>query len=247
MLVKTKVKYIQTLGQKKYREASGQFIAEGPRLIQDILDANAESIEEIFALDTWIKMNENLPAHLKVTPITTIELEKISQLTTPHEVLAIVNQSDSTGPINTKGEWVLALDGIRDPGNLGTLIRNADWFGVKQVVCSLDSVDLYNPKTVQATMGSIARVKVFYRDLEEWLYALQDAHIYAATLDGKDIGKVGKQPEGVIIIGNEANGISPSVLNRANVKITIPGKGKGESLNAAVAAGIILSHLVNEK
>ncbi|HSU27509.1 MAG TPA: RNA methyltransferase [Chitinophagaceae bacterium] len=244
MLVKTKVKYIQTLGQKKYREESGQFIAEGPRLIQDLLDANPDHIAEIFALGSWIKMNEHLPANLTITPITEIELEKISQLTTPHEVLAIVNQFDPTGQIDTKGEWVLALDGIRDPGNLGTLVRNAEWFGLKQVVCSLDSVDIYNPKTVQATMGSIARVRVFYRDLDEWLDTLKDVPVYAAALEGKDVSKLEKLSEGIIVIGNEANGISPSIMNKATLRITIPGKGKGESLNAAVAAGIILSHLI---
>ncbi len=178
------------------------------------------------------------------TEITDRELEKISQLKTPNQVFAIVQQFADGGVIITKGKITLALDTIRDPGNLGTIIRMADWFGVQQLVCSEDSADIYNPKVVQATMGSIARVKVYYTHLNEWLAAEKDTRIYATVLDGQDITGMEKLKEGIILVGNESKGISPELLKLANVKITIPKKGKAESLNAAVATGIILSHLV---
>ena len=139
---------------------------------------------------------------------------------------------------------VLALDNIQDPGNLGTIIRIADWFGISQVVCSEDTADVYNPKVVQATMGSIARVMVSYTSLTGWLSKQKEACIYAAVLDGQDVRTMKKPSGGILVIGNESKGISDEVLKLCNVRITIPQMGKAESLNAAVATGIILSHLV---
>lgn len=146
-----------------------------------------------------------------------------------------------------KNQIVLALDGIQDPGNLGTIIRIADWFGVHQIVCSHDTAELYNPKVVQSTMGSIARVGVVYKNLAEWLPAAKnEVRTYATALDGMDVTSDKKIKEGVIIIGNESKGVSPRLLEMANVKLTIKRKGKAESLNAAVAAGIMLSHLTSQ-
>ena len=146
-----------------------------------------------------------------------------------------------------KNQIVLALDGIQDPGNLGTIIRIADWFGVHHIVCSHDTAELYNPKVVQSTMGSIARVGVVYKNLAEWLPAVKnEVRTYATALDGMDVTSDKKIKEGVIIIGNESKGVSPRLLEMANVKLTIKRKGKAESLNAAVAAGIMLSHLTSQ-
>ncbi len=145
--------------------------------------------------------------------------------------------------IPLKNKITLVLDTIQDPGNLGTIIRIADWFGVEQVVCSRDSADLYNSKTIQATMGSFLRVKLFYRDLGEWLSTVNDVRIYAAEMEGRSVSSMEKIKEGVIVIGNEYQGISPEILKYCNARITIPGKGGAESLNAAVATGIILSHV----
>jgi len=244
MLVKQKAKYIQTLGQKKFREQEGAFIAEGPKLVKELLEENATSVIEVFALKDWINDNEKLLERKEVTAITEAELERISQLTTPNKVLAIVRQFDKDENIDVKDKITLVLDGIQDPGNLGSIIRIADWFGIEQIVCSNDSADSYNPKVVQATMGSIARVKIFYTDLEEWLAGQKDIRIYAAALEGQDVTTMKKIKEGIIIIGNEARGISEAVLKLANVKLTIPKKGKAESLNAAVAAGIVLGYVV---
>ena len=242
MLVKQKVKYIQTLGQKKFREEEGVFIAEGPKLVKELLQEVPNAIREIYAVKDWINENKEQLVATDVTTVEEFELEKISQLTTPNKVLAIVRQSDNGKPV-VKGKIILALDNIQDPGNLGTIIRIADWFGVEQIVCSKDSADMYNSKVVQATMGSIARVKVFYTDLEEWLIEQKDTRIYAAVLEGQDITAVKKITEGIILIGNESKGISETALKRANVKLTISRKGKAESLNAAVATGIILSYI----
>lgn len=244
MLVKQKIKYIQTLGQKKFRQEEGLFIAEGPKLVKELLEADGLMVQEVFALKEWIIENEKIVVKKTVTEITETELERISQLTTPNKVLAIVRQFDEDHEIITKGKITLALDGIQDPGNLGTIIRTADWFGINQVVCSHESADVYNPKVVQATMGSIARVKVVYRDLQQWLAEQKDVPVYATVLDGQDISAVKKIKEGIIIFGNESKGISPEILQLANIKLSIPKKGKAESLNAAVAAGIILSHIV---
>ncbi len=244
MLAKSKVKYIQTLGQKKFRQLDGCFIAEGPKIVAELLEARRASLIEIFGLKEWITENKALIGTSTCTEITEQELEKISQLGTPHQVLALVKQFDNSQGIVTRGRIILALDSIRDPGNMGTILRIADWFGIEQVVCSEDSAEQYNPKVVQASMGSIARVNVFYTGLEQWLAMQKDTRIYAAVLEGQVINGMKKMEEGIILIGNESKGISAELLKLANVMITIPRKGKAESLNAAVATGIILSHLV---
>jgi len=243
MLGKQKIKYIQSLGQKKFRQQEGLFIAEGPKLVKELLESDTTTIQQVYAVKEWIEENKNLTEAVEVIEVAGFELEKISQLATPNKVLAIVQQFDAVINIITQKKITLALDTIQDPGNLGTIIRIADWFAIDQIVCSHDCADIYNPKVVQSTMGSIARVNFFYTDIVEWLKA-RDVRIYAATLQGMDITSMKNIEEGIIVIGNESKGISPEIMNLVNVKITIPKKGKAESLNAAVATGIILSHLV---
>lgn len=243
MLVKTKVKYIQTLGQKKSRDAEGLFIAEGPKIVKELLETKTLQVVELYATKEWIEANKKIVVKTSVIEITEPELEKISQLSAPNQVLAIIKKPTADTGIITKGKVIIALDTIRDPGNMGTIIRLADWFGIDQVVCSTDSADLYNPKVVQATMGSIARVKVAYMDLYPWLSKQKDARIYATALEGQDVTAMKKLNEGIVVIGNESKGVSAEILQLATMKITIPKKGKAESLNAAVATGIILSHI----
>jgi RNA methyltransferase, TrmH family len=244
MLVKSKVKYIQSLGQKKFREEERLFIAEGPKLVGELLDNDTVSITEIFGLPEWVRANAKLCKRAVVAEVDSTDLEKISQLVTPNEVLAIVKQFSVPDTIETKGQIILSLDGIQDPGNMGTLIRIADWFDIKQLVCSQDCAEMYNPKVVQATMGSIARVAVHYIDMLQWLKTNPDLKVYATTLEGEDVTSMSKIKEGVLLIGNESKGISAGVLELAKYKITIPKKGRAESLNAGVAAGVVLSHLV---
>ncbi|HEV7780376.1 MAG TPA: RNA methyltransferase [Chitinophagaceae bacterium] len=243
MLVKQKIKYIQSLGQKKFRGEEGLFIAEGPKLVKELLEASPAEIKEIYAVKDWIDDNKGLVKNISTIEVTVSELQRISQLTTANQALAVVQQYEIIVPVTVSDRITLALDTIQDPGNMGTIIRIADWFGISQIVCSHDSADIYNPKVVQSTMGSIARVKVHYADLDEWLGSQKDIRIYAASLEGEDIALVKKIKEGIIVIGNESKGISHSIMNLANVKITIPKKGKAESLNAAIATGIMLSHI----
>lgn len=244
MLGKLKIKYIQSLGQKKLRDTEDVFIAEGPKIIAELLASAKQNIRQVYALEEWIKRNENELGNIETIEISEDELGKISQLSTPNQALAVVKKFDEPAVIGTKGTVSLALDTIQDPGNLGTIIRIADWFGINQVICSRDCADIYNPKVVQSTMGSIARVKVLYTDLVAWLALQKDIRVYAAALEGQDITAMKKFQEGIIVIGNESKGISEEVMKLVNVKVTIPQKGKAESLNAAVATGIILSHLV---
>jgi RNA methyltransferase, TrmH family len=242
MLGKSKIKYIQSLGQKKFRDEAGLFIAEGPKIVKELLESDPGLVKQVYAVNEWIIRNRNLPAGIQVEEISDLELEKISQLKTANQVLALSSQLKNE-EIRLNGQLSLALCGIQDPGNLGTIIRIADWFGVTQVICSTDSADVYNPKVIQSTMGSIARVSVFYTDLFQLLSANGDIPVFATVLDGKDVNDIKKPEEGILLIGNESRGIPAEILQLAGERITIPKKGRAESLNAAVATGIILSKL----
>jgi len=242
MLGKSKIKYIQSLGQKKFRDEAGLFIAEGPKIVKELLVTCPAQVKEVFGLEEWIAANQPLLKGIHAEVITEEELEKISQLKTPNNVLALLSYFTNEA-IQLNGQLSLGLCGIQDPGNLGTIIRIADWSGVSQANCSEDSADRYNPKVIQSTMGSIARVNVFYTDLEKLLRETKDYPVFATVLDGEEVKTVEKPAQGIILIGNESKGIPAELLALANKRITIGRKGGAESLNAGVAAGIILSHL----
>ena len=243
MISRSQAKYIQSLGQKKHRDHEGVFIAEGPKLVKELLKSKNAEFKNLFALDDWLNENEELWKGIDAVAISEMELEKISQLKTPNRVVAIIRKFDVV-ELAVTGRISLVLDTIQDPGNFGTIIRIADWFGVQQIFCSHDCADMYNSKVVQATMGSIARVKVFYTDLPAWFEQQNEIRVYATMLEGKDVRKMSPLHEGLIIIGGEAKGINSDLLQYANEKITIPKKGEAESLNAAVATGIVLACLV---
>ena len=188
-------------------------------------------------------MDKNGNVGLEVTIVTQDELARISQLTVPNQVLAIVEKLPNSDEVIVKKELVLALDRIQDPGNLGTIIRIADWFGITKIYCNHDCADVYNPKVIQATMGSFSRVDVVYIDLLAWLTEMKGVAIYAAALDGDDVKLVGKISEGILVIGNESKGISQDVFALVTKRITIARRGRAESLNAAVATGIILERI----
>lgn len=234
MLSKKVVKDIQSLGLKKNRQESGLFVAEGPKVVEELLKAVPERVEAVYATTGWTSGTAT------EVEISDEELAKMSQLKTPNKVLAVVRQFEQTIPV-AEG-LVLYLDTVQDPGNFGTILRIADWFGVKQVVCSPGCADLYNPKVVQATMASIARVGVHYDEDETWLAQSQLA-VYAAALHGSPLSSFGKIDNGILVIGNESKGIRKEILSLATETVTIPRRGTAESLNAAVATGIILSHL----
>lgn len=246
MLSKTHTKYIQSLLHKKFRDETNLFIAEGPKVVMDLLNSRKFICKEIIAVDEWIKENTDyasLFSNITVTAVKDFELKKISALSASHSVLAVFEKREQQTNIQTANTITLALDTIQDPGNLGTIIRIADWFGIANIVCAAGTADIYNPKVVQSTMGSLGRVNIVYTDLPVWLMRNKKIKIYSASLDGKDVKSFGRLKEGIIVIGNEANGVSDEVLQMVDAKITIPKIGEAESLNAAVATGIILSHL----
>lgn len=244
MLSKNNIKYICSLKLKKFRQKYNNFVVEGDKISKEmLLHANVE-IENIYALPSWIETNAGLLKNhnKKLVPITEIELKKITFLTTPNEVLIIARTLPETVDEEVVNHSLsLFLDGIQDPGNLGTIIRTADWFGIKTVFCSEDCVSLYNPKTLQATMGAFLRVKVIPMAFPALVAKFPKLPVFGTDTDGKNIFDAKLEKNGIIVIGSEGQGISPPVLERINFKLTIPpgASGGAESLNAAVAAGII--------
>ncbi len=246
MLSKTQVKYIQSLFHKKFREESGQYIVEGPKMASEAISHATDLIEHIYACPEWFTSYDGDLGllHEKATRITEMEMEKISGLQTPSDVAVVLKKTVIEPPDSWKGISLL-LDGIQDPGNLGTIIRTADWFGVKNIICGTGTADCYNPKTVQSTMGSIFRMNMFYLELDVFLEQESSIPILASSLDGSPLEKDEKWEDVFIVIGNESQGIRERILNKATRRIFIPGGGHAESLNAAVAAGIILYELTN--
>ena len=245
MITKSDIKYIQSLAHKKFREEEGVFIIEGVKMVGELIQEFPETIVNLYATQHWV--NENCPQELTgfhVIVIDEITLGKISQLKTPNQVVAVVKIPKQIPQSNPLGNWVLVLDQIQDPGNLGTIIRTCDWFGIENIVCSLDTVDAYNPKTVQSAKGSLLRINIQYFDLITFLSSKKGVPVYAAALDGTSIHTIDVEGPAIIVIGNEANGISKEILAFATQKITIPKIGKAESLNAGIATAIILSNLV---
>jgi TrmH family RNA methyltransferase len=241
MLSKNEIKDIQSLGLKKQREARGLFLAEGPKIVGELLQQAPAQAVQVYALESWLAPEGIDPAQLPLRRISEEELERITQLQTPNGVLAVFRQFEQ--PLIGTSGLSLYLDRIQDPGNFGTLLRIADWFGLDRVVCSAGCAELYNPKVVQATMASIARVAVHYDEGEQWLKGVR-VPVLAASLKGSSLYELPPLREGVLLIGNESKGLSEALLQRADQLITIPRKGGAESLNAAVAAGILLSHLI---
>lgn len=238
MLSKNEVKYIQSLYQKKTRNQEGLFVAEGVKILEELASSDYH-IRKVYATDRWLQP-ENLPA--EVARVSEDELNKISNLQTASQVLAIVEQKYLSSKPVFQNTFTLMLDNIHDPGNLGTIIRIADWFGVQQVVASNETVELYNPKVIQSTMGSFVRVNVWYSNLAE-VISTASVSVYGALLYGENVFDLGKIQEGIVLIGNESKGISEAIKQFITHPITIPKKGGAESLNAAVATGIILSHI----
>lgn len=235
MLSKNEAKYIQSLSRKKQRQEEKLFVAEGVKLLDELLQAQYP-LRKIYATAEWIALHPQVAA----TEISQDELERLSALPSPNQVIAIAEQrAETAGPV-LKGKLTLALDGIQDPGNFGTIIRIADWFGIDEVICSEDTVELYNPKVIQSTMGSFIRVKVRYLPLVD-VISTAAVPVYGALLEGSSIYEIATPAEAMLLIGNEGNGINRELLPHISVPVTIPRFGHAESLNAAVATGIIVS------
>lgn len=242
MLSKNEVKYIRSMRLKKGRTDSGCFQAEGPRLINHLLSYHQENLVKLFYTDTYrVPEGMHIPSK-KMIPITTRELESITSLQHPQEVFAVFRQSHEKDLSSLSAGWILALDGIRDPGNMGSLFRLADWFGFDGIVCSEDCADQYNPKVVQASMGSILKLPVQNTSLKDF-FEKTSLPAIGAVLNGEVLKKDGLPSSGIIVIGNEGEGIRPDILENLQYKVTIPAFGNAESLNAAMAAGIMMWEL----
>ena len=240
MLSKNEIKFIQSLHQKKYRQENRLFIAEGSKIVEELLNSNF-IIERLLGTQEYFNTHPKVSLSIITEIVTEVELERITCLTNPQQVLAVVSY-EYNQLTKTSNDWYIALDGIQDPGNFGTIIRTADWFGIKNIVCSTDTVEVYNPKVIQSTMGSFTRVNIYYANLNEWLTE-QELPIYGAVLDGKSLFTLSKSAKGIVLIGNEGKGIRKENMQQITIPVTIPRIGDAESLNAAVATGIILSQL----
>ncbi len=314
LITKSQVKYIQSLGHKKFRDREGVFVVEGPKITGELLQARNMRLRAAYGLREWVAAQPAsvrgayggsggahggaVDAHVRardanggagianvgagnahvgagdvhvgagianvgagnahvgagggkgntsggqgIVEVSPAELQRLSALTTPNQVVAIFEKPVFPEPLWTTGLYVV-LDGVQDPGNLGTIVRLADWFGVDGVLCTSDSADVFNPKAVQSTMGSISRVPVWYGDVGSVIRSAAGMPVYAALLEGASLYGQERSRRGFIVIGNESKGIGEDLQALATQRITIPRIGEAESLNAAVATGIILSHLV---
>lgn len=239
MLSKAKIKLIQSLGLKKQRSELKLFVVEGKKQVAELLTTDFIT-ECIVATQQWLDAHTPLiKKGIEVIAVTDEELQKASLLQAPQQVLALVKMPEiAFDKNNTRNAFTIMLDGIQDPGNLGTIVRIADWYGIKNIVCSPDCVDLYNPKTIQATMGSFLRVNVWYENLAE---VLQDISmpVYGALMEGNSLHQIQLNQTGILLVGNEGKGISPALLPFISHPVTIPRFGGAESLNAGIATAII--------
>ena len=243
MISNNELKYIQSFAHKKHWAEESVFIVEGPKMLEELLASNWV-IRKIIALPDWIQSQGALPA--EVVEVDEIMLGRLSLLQSPNKVMAIVEKKQELEPLLYNGNSTLLLDGIQDPGNLGTIIRTADWFGIDQIVVSEDTAGLYNTKVIQSTMGSCFRVKMRSMELETLLEdnakSTNKLPVYGALLKGKSMHEMKWEPSNFILIGNESKGIRANLMPFISHPISIPRTGEAESLNAAVATGIILAN-----
>ena len=260
-LSKAKNKHLQALKLKKFREELGLFTVEGEKIAAELLLSKSTEIDEIFALESWITENQRAlwPHQTKIVEVSEAELKQISNLTTPNKVLIVARKptpfdvfgASSEADILLQKSFSFYLDGIQDPGNLGTILRIADWFSIPYVFCSPTTVDAFNPKVVQASMGAFLRVRTLEVDFDSLKKSYPELPVFAAILRGSNIFETVAQKDfprrGIVIIGNEGKGISDDLIEKADFKITIPGGGGAESLNAAVSTGILTAILTNAR
>lgn len=236
MISKNNIKFINSLQHKKFRDESNQFVVEGEKMVLESLHWKSDYLVDLYYTEHFpvedIKAR-NIQSHL----ISEKELKLISSLQTPNKALAVFHKWEQQ---TTDSRFFIALDGVQDPGNMGTIMRLADWFGVPEIICSKDTVDCYNPKVVQATMGALFRVQVRYVDLETHLKSLQ-LPIFGALLEGENVYQKPLKPEGILLLGNEGKGISDPIKKLIDFPVSIPRFGGAESLNVSTAGAILLS------
>lgn len=254
MLSKAQIRFLTSLQQKKFRKAHQAFIVEGAKSVEEFI-FSPYKVLQVYTTPSALAKLAKIPDNIKLYEITDEEFRKISALNTPQGVLAVVGipedslQDLKVGKISDtdfRGQFVLALDEVQDPGNLGTIIRIADWFGIRHIVCSKGTADVYNPKTVQASMGSLSRVSVRYTDLCEFIEQA-NISVFGAVLDGESIYETDFQAEGIVVLGNEGNGIGEALRSKIQFPVTIPRFGGAESLNVGVSAAIFCSEMARQK
>ena len=231
LLSKNKIKWIRSLRLKKNRDKEQLFVVEGEKMVQELLRDWADSVECICTTEEIT--NSAITAH----HVDERTLKEVSALTTPNKYLAVVKIPEFT---DTSSTFVLAIDGVQDPGNMGTILRTADWFKVDKIVCSMETVDIFNPKVVQSSMGSTFRVPVEYCDLRTYL-GDSELPVYGALLEGKNVYALDLERKGILVMGNEGKGITEEIKSLIQHPIHIPRFGEAESLNVAIATGILLS------
>jgi TrmH family RNA methyltransferase len=242
MLSKAKIKYLQSLQQKKQRIKENVFLVEGEKIVDEVLRQQLFKVHSIYATEEWINKNATFltPYETSLTITSPNGLKKISSLKTPNSVLAVLKMPNYTPLVDKiQTSLNLVLENIQDPGNMGTIIRIADWFGIPHLFCSKGCVDIYNSKVVQASMGGFLRVQVHYVDLENLFQEHPTLPVYGAVLGGENAFKQSLNKPSFLLIGNEGKGLSGPIQNQITHKITIPKMGGAESLNAGVATGIL--------
>lgn len=247
MLSKNLTKYLHSLQLKKYRQEHNAFLVEGAKSVLELLTADFQT-ELVVVTDQFYKENTQIldkqPFRIEIATVD--ELSKAGTLQSNDAALAVVKTKPNDFLYAEKGEYVLVLDDIRDPGNLGTIIRITDWYGITKIICSPSTTDWYNPKVIAASKGSFTRVRGYYTDLALYLEKVQNTeheiHIYGTFLEGKNIHQTTFTDTGYIVMGNESNGIGPSVEAFITQKITIPRFGSAESLNVGIAAAVVLDN-----
>jgi TrmH family RNA methyltransferase len=246
MISKARLKYIKSLQVKKYRKQEQCFVVEGAKGVRELLTSDFETIL-IAGTEDFLQQIQPLLRHsaAEVFTVKPSELEQLGVFQSNETGLAVARMRTGMKPVLAADEFGLVLDDIRDPGNLGTIIRTADWYGLRHVIASEETADLYNPKVISATMGSFTRVNVYYTRLADYLGSVKGLNIYGAFLDGEDIHSMSFGKGGLVVIGNESTGISEAVGRLVNRRITIPRIGNAESLNASVATGVILDHVTH--
>ena len=238
MISNQKAKYIKSLSIKKFRKKHEAFVVEGSKSVLELIKSDF-IIELIVATNSFLNKYKHIinERQIEFFEISEDKLASLSGFTTNDSVLAVAKFHKNPGRIDLHVPTIV-LDDVRDPGNLGTIIRTADWYGISQIIASPESADFYNPKVIQATMGSFTRVQVVYEDLEQYLGSSKNRNIYGGVLDGENIHDVEMSPDAIIILGNESNGVSNKILKHVTYKVRIPKFGNAESLNVAMSAAI---------
>lgn len=248
MITKNQIKHIRSLQTHKFRQIHRQYVVEGEKMLKELLSSE-QNILHLFALQEWIDSNEKILSekNIQCDLINEAELKNISSLTTPNKVLAVVAMPENIFSEKNISEGLyIGLENLQDPGNMGTIVRSAEWFGVKAIFCTENTVDIYNPKVVQASMGSVFRLPVIYTNLEKLLQKHEEIESYAAVLGGKNVYETTFSKNAILLIGNESKGLSAEIVRHCKYQITIPSFGKAESLNAAVACSVLLGLMRKE-